>query len=588
MRHSIVAAAFLGAAAVVLSVGNASAEEKAKPQAREARLRVQSRLLQLAAQQQRILQVQRGGANSPVRDADANDPVERILVFSPRGPLVVELAIYVDGKPFRMAREKIVDEMMKFADKDEEGTWMEALKDPRFATTRYRYAAANAKQRQALAKRFDLNGNNKVDRYEVRRFIAQLGYGAAFNIRPSYNYRAEPDITKILDTNKDGSLTADELESAAERLKSRDADDNDLLVAAELGAGARNPYQRRLPRGGVRLPTAGRRVHQLGPTAQLSALYVELQKQYGDSKKVIAKKAFRAAPELFTRLDLNKNGILDAGEMVAFHLAKPQLKLEVRLGKDKKRGAGVSVISAAKGLKVAGKLHTMGNRASVTLPGWRFAVDVSNATRTPYNYAAYAKRYITQYDVDKNGYIDAKDIKKLGVRGRTIQAQFKRWDADSDGKVYAKEIEKYYDRIQAPQRTQVSLSSTSTGPSLFSAIDETGDKRISLREMRTAAKRLLKLDRNKDGRIDVVEMPSNASITIYRGRTNYVNYNRYRRPGTATRVTVRGPKWFHHMDKNADGDVTLREFLGTKQQFKKIDTNSDGFIELSEAKAAGK
>ena len=42
------------------------------------------------------------------------------------------------------------------------------------------------------------------------------------------------------------------------------------------------------------------------------------------------------------------------------------------------------------------------------------------------------------------------------------------------------------------------------------------------------------------------------------------------------------------MDKNGDGDITLREFLGTKEQFKNLDKNGDGFIELSEAEAVGK
>jgi len=42
------------------------------------------------------------------------------------------------------------------------------------------------------------------------------------------------------------------------------------------------------------------------------------------------------------------------------------------------------------------------------------------------------------------------------------------------------------------------------------------------------------------------------------------------------------------MDKNGDGDITLREFLGTKEKFQELDTNKDGFIELKEAEAVGK
>jgi hypothetical protein len=37
------------------------------------------------------------------------------------------------------------------------------------------------------------------------------------------------------------------------------------------------------------------------------------------------------------------------------------------------------------------------------------------------------------------------------------------------------------------------------------------------------------------------------------------------------------------MDRNGDGDVSLREFLGTREEFEKIDTDHDGLISLEEA-----
>ena len=37
------------------------------------------------------------------------------------------------------------------------------------------------------------------------------------------------------------------------------------------------------------------------------------------------------------------------------------------------------------------------------------------------------------------------------------------------------------------------------------------------------------------------------------------------------------------MDKNGDGDLTPREFLGDEKLFRQIDRNGDGFIEPEEA-----
>ena len=39
------------------------------------------------------------------------------------------------------------------------------------------------------------------------------------------------------------------------------------------------------------------------------------------------------------------------------------------------------------------------------------------------------------------------------------------------------------------------------------------------------------------------------------------------------------------MDRNGDGDVSRREFLGTDAQFRAIDTDGDGLISVEEAEA---
>jgi hypothetical protein len=40
------------------------------------------------------------------------------------------------------------------------------------------------------------------------------------------------------------------------------------------------------------------------------------------------------------------------------------------------------------------------------------------------------------------------------------------------------------------------------------------------------------------------------------------------------------------MDRNGDGEVSPREFLGTPEDFRKIDTNGDGLIDAEEAERA--
>jgi hypothetical protein len=37
------------------------------------------------------------------------------------------------------------------------------------------------------------------------------------------------------------------------------------------------------------------------------------------------------------------------------------------------------------------------------------------------------------------------------------------------------------------------------------------------------------------------------------------------------------------MDRNRDGDVSPKEFLGTREQFRRLDADGDGLISLAEA-----
>ena len=48
------------------------------------------------------------------------------------------------------------------------------------------------------------------------------------------------------------------------------------------------------------------------------------------------------------------------------------------------------------------------------------------------------------------------------------------------------------------------------------------------------------------------------------------------------------PAWFRRMDRNGDGDVSLREFLGPLELFRAIDRDGDGLISADEARAAEK
>ncbi len=49
-----------------------------------------------------------------------------------------------------------------------------------------------------------------------------------------------------------------------------------------------------------------------------------------------------------------------------------------------------------------------------------------------------------------------------------------------------------------------------------------------------------------------------------------------------------GPQWFRAMDRNGDGFVSVREFLGTPEQFRKLDRDGDGLLSAEEAEKVAK
>ncbi|MCH8924429.1 MAG: hypothetical protein IIA67_14925, partial [Planctomycetes bacterium] len=55
------------------------------------------------------------------------DSTVRLIVFAPGGPLLIELEMTIDGEPFRLARARLIDELLKQADVDGDGkpTWVD-------------------------------------------------------------------------------------------------------------------------------------------------------------------------------------------------------------------------------------------------------------------------------------------------------------------------------------------------------------------------------------------------------------------------------------------------------------------------------
>ncbi len=629
----------------------------AKKNAKPAQLKIQP--IQVA--------VQIGGFGTPFGarenervNVERADDIEKLVLLTPRGPLVVEAKITLDGQPFRVARENLVDEMLAAADTNGDGkaTWQEAIDNPKFifGNASFRLAIPvmapvpnnpqqpenqraneksdakndnkegkendkqqdkqqnqlknaplpqvqvqvfqlgnqNQEQQDEMIKHLDTNQNGLVDRSEARLMLARTSGGPTFSVVSACNRLRQPDVKSVLDKNSDGKLSNDELASASESLQSRDANGNDLLEPSELGG---TGVVRNAGGGQVIMVQAfssvGNRMgvgYLLGPTADYAVIFSALKNKYGGKEGTVRAASFSLFPAAFAQLDTNNNGELESNEVTNLEQVKPhiQLRTNVAAGGGKSNSGGVLIQSIAKELgNVTAISDEFKTEVALDLADVKLRFVTANSPARRFDYRQTSQRMVDRYDTNKNGYIEAKEMKKVNVG---LVQQFKRWDMNSDGKVYAAEIIESYRRQQAPILSRVTAQVGEEGPSLFGVLDQSGDQRLSLREMKTAAKQLMSKDKNGDGQITLDEIPGEIHVSFVQGHANSASFvfsSSGQRPNTKPKPKQeKGPDWFTRMDRNGDGDVTLREFLGSEEQFNEIDSNGDGFIELKEAFAA--
>ncbi len=134
----------------------------------------------------------------------------------------------------------------------------------------------------------------------------------------------------------------------------------------------------------------------------------------------------------------------------------------------------------------------------------------------------------------------------------------------------------------------VTLDVTDQGRSLFDVMDANGDGRLSIRETRAAWDRGRPLCKEGKGGLTVADLPRTLRISAAQGQAG----NQYAvpvvfggpmmAPVSSHPITV--PLWFRKMDRNNDGDVSPKEWLGAEEDYRQIDLDGDGLISVEEAK----
>jgi Ca2+-binding EF-hand superfamily protein len=585
-------------------------------------------------------------AETPQKESEAQDLVH----FAEARPILFRLHITVDGRPLSAAWEDYVTRVFKYLDTNGDGV-LEKIEVQRLSSPGVLFGS-NYGNGMATLSQLDANSDGKVTREELATYFRRVGATpfqvpeSGRQDSASAQYRlaliaAERELLlaqmggrgvansdsvndalfKLLDTNGDGKLSKEELAAAPAVLMKRDRNDDEIVTPDEIAQGtvvggdqyavalaqarlARALYEQSRVQGGGNGP-----FWLLHPGASKSDLARRLQQLYGKGNKSgqpmqtkVTQKDLGLDQAAFALLDMDGDGSLDTEELSRFAQRPPDLELQVDLGQKGKvelvkRGAPLEAnVRAGK----EGVLMLEMNGTRLDLKALVVAkVDAAQASKQE------REQYLQAFkeaDRDNNGYLDMGEA----MRSPLYRNLFKAMDRDGDGMLFSKEVLAYLDTFQelqaAARQSCATVGITSEGKGLFELIDTNGDGRLSVRELRNAVKLLADLDRDGDDAISRIEIPRCSQATFRMGpasantRSNRYTatvafgggsgLNRARTPQPA--APPPGPEWFRKMDRNGDGDVSRREFLGTDEQFRAIDSDGDGLISIQEAEAFDK
>ena len=202
----------------------------------------------------------------------------------------------------------------------------------------------------------------------------------------------------------------------------------------------------------------------------------------------------------------------------------------------------------------------------------------------------FALRLFNQLDVDANGYLDRDETR---IQERFDRGMFDKIDANADDKIFGDEMKEYIRANGEPVATTCHVTAFDDGAGFFATLDTNGDRRVSMREMRYADKSLSGMQRDEDPGIAIEEPARRYRIEFVRG-----SYNPFVPPdgpgmvaavaNAVARPRAVGPIWFQRWDRNNDGDITWREFLGPRDAFETLDVDRDDLIDPVEAEAASR
>jgi Ca2+-binding EF-hand superfamily protein len=180
-------------------------------------------------------------------------------------------------------------------------------------------------------------------------------------------------------------------------------------------------------------------------------------------------------------------------------------------------------------------------------------------------------------DLDSNQLLDSNEVRRSAMMG-CFSMLLAVADRNSDDRLTVAEMDRYLDLQASAARQCVVVTAADLGSSLALTLDANHDGFLSLRELRHGWSQVSGWDRSGDHELAWDEVPHDYQLTWSVGRPQA----QVALSGSSTNDSS-APRWFQGMDRNGDGDLSRREFLGTLEEFRRWDTDGDSLVSPKEA-----
>lgn len=511
-------------------------------------------------------------------DSPEKEEVRDVLLMLESGPVHLRLHVAIGGQAPSEARRATVDRLLKTLDTNGDGKLSreEAQRSPLF----------REKQRPG-AEQFikSIGADLSVSRRDVEQRIERFGGETVVYRQNASTSDSDETVFKMLDADDNNVVDLNEMFEAVDRLLAKDADDDECVTLDEFTppqAATADPVA--VLTGQPRVPSAS--VAELLHDTRQTLLPAQLVQKYDKNRdrKLSAAELGWSLDRVAT-CDTDGDKHLNVKELGA--LAQSPVDVELAVDVIRAEGQPMLRVVKASGSRTDGDQYP--DLATISLQ--TAVVTFSMREVDPFETSmAIALRTFNELDTDSNGYLDREESMTRERFGRGL---FDQIDADGDGKIFGDEMKAFIRARGEPVATTCQITVFDDGAGFFSTLDTNGDRRISMREMRYADKSLARMQRDDKPGLGKDEPARRYRIEFVRGIFNpFGTPDRPVNPQMpqTTVVTAKprpiGPIWFQRWDRNNDGDLTFREFLGPRDDFELLDVDKDDLIDPKEAEAA--